>query len=78
MEQGLRLSPREYSYATNSQFDPLNIWVHFLKGSDLARAHCKIFLRLYLQKSIKQRVTLGPEEVVTKRTINSAATLKDI
>lgn len=27
---------------------------------------------------MRQRVTLGPEEVVTRRTINSAATLEDI
>jgi hypothetical protein len=76
--QELTTGSRAHSYATNNKFDPLNIWVDFLEGSDLARAHCKIFLRLYLQKSIRQRVTLGAEEVITKRTINSAATLEDI
>lgn len=68
----------QHSYAEGMKFDPETTWIELVLGSDEAIARCKSFMKAYVQASVKQRVVLGPEEVVMVPTIGAGTTLEDL
>ncbi|KAF4632838.1 hypothetical protein G7Y89_g5286 [Cudoniella acicularis] len=60
------------------KIDPDSIWLDLCLNSDLATSRCRAFLRGYVEDSVQEVPTLGPEETAKKRTITSANSLLQV
>jgi hypothetical protein len=75
----LQLTAILYSYWRSVlEIDPDSIWLDLCLNSDLATSRCRAFLRGYVEDSVQEIPTLGPEETVKKRTITSANSLLQV
>src|SRR5947207_12733359 len=58
--------------------DPDKVWLELCRGDKLAQDRCKTFLDSYVENSKRYFLVLGPKERELRRTVTSAATVREV